>query len=84
MLKEYALCYILLWRNAWDQPKENYASAPGKATEHDFRKFYEDRHTLFLNDIKKLLKFRKFSGLPQADEHVGDVRNLKKQSTIQL
>lgn len=53
VLKEYPLCYALLWRNAWDQAKENYASAPGKATEQDFKMFYEDKHTLFLNDIKK-------------------------------
>lgn len=52
VLKEYQLCYVLLWRNAWDQPDENYMAAPGKPSEHDFKLFYSDSHTLFVNDIK--------------------------------
>lgn len=52
VLKEYPLCYVLLWRNAWDQPTENYIAAPGKPSADDFRKFYDDAHTLFVNDVK--------------------------------
>lgn len=52
LIKEYPISYVLLWRNAWNDPKENYIAAPGKATEKDFVEFYKDKTTLFLNDIK--------------------------------
>lgn len=51
VLKEYPLCYVLLWRNAWDMPEENYVAAPGKPTEQDFKRFYEDKHTLFVKSL---------------------------------
>ena len=53
VLKAYPLCYVLLWRNAWDQPKENYIAAPGKPSAADFKRFYTDNHTLFVKDIKQ-------------------------------
>lgn len=52
MLKEQPLSYVLVWRNAWDQPKENYMPAPGRPTEADFVDFYNDPLTLFSKDIK--------------------------------
>ena len=51
VLKEYPICYVLLWRNAWDNPTENYIAAPGKPSEQDFKKFYADPKTLFVKDI---------------------------------
>ncbi len=56
MLKDYPLCYVLLWRNAWDQPEENYMAAPGKVSEDDFRRFHADERTLFVNDIARMAK----------------------------
>lgn len=53
VIKDYPICYVLLWRNAWDNPKENYVAAPGKPTVNDFRKFYQDKLTLFVKDIRK-------------------------------
>lgn len=52
VLKQYPLCYVLFWRNAWDNPTENYIAAPGKASESDFREFYQDSSTLFARDVK--------------------------------
>ena len=52
VLKEYPLSYVLIWRNAWDKPEENYIAAPGKATVEDFKNFYADPHTLFCKDIE--------------------------------
>ncbi len=52
VLSEYPLCYVLLWRNAWDNPTENYIAAPGKASEEDFKLFYADPKTLFAKDIE--------------------------------
>ncbi len=51
VLREYPLCYVLLWRNAWDKPEENYMAAPGKPSEEDFRRFHADETTLFVKDI---------------------------------
>ncbi len=51
LIKEYPLCYVLLWRNAWDKPEENYIAAPGKVSEEDFRRFHADETTLFVKDI---------------------------------
>jgi mannan endo-1,4-beta-mannosidase len=45
--------YVLLWRNAWDNPKENFGPAPGKSCAEDFVRFYNDKSTLFINDINK-------------------------------
>ena len=43
---------MLLWRNAWDQPEENFGPAPEKSCAKDFREFYKADNTLFVNDIK--------------------------------
>ena len=51
VIKEYPICYVLLWRNAWDNPTENYIAAPSKVSEQDFKKFYENKKTLFVKDI---------------------------------
>ncbi|MCR5076709.1 MAG: glycoside hydrolase family 26 protein [Prevotella sp.] len=44
--------YVLLWRNAWDQPEENFGPAPEKSCADDFRKLAEEPEALFLNDVK--------------------------------
>lgn len=48
----FPISYVLLWRNAWDNPKELYVSYPGHATESDFKRFASFKRTLFANDIK--------------------------------
>ncbi len=53
LLKEYPLCYVLFWRNAWDKPEENYIAAPGKVSAEDFCNFYANKTTLFVKDIAK-------------------------------
>ena len=52
-IKDLKLTYVLLWRNAWDQPQENFGPAPEKPCADDFRRLYADKKTLFLKDIKK-------------------------------
>lgn len=54
VLKEFNMSYVLFWRNAWDNKKELYMSYPGHATEDDFKKFYELKPTLFVEDIKRV------------------------------
>ena len=44
--------YVLLWRNAWDNPEENYGPAPEKACAPDFRNLHANKQFLFLKDLK--------------------------------
>lgn len=50
----YPIAYVLLWRNAWDNVKELYASYHGHYTEPDFKAFAGYGRTLFVNDIKNI------------------------------
>ncbi|MDO9615949.1 MAG: glycosyl hydrolase [Bacteroidota bacterium] len=52
-LRPYKLSYVLVWRNAFNQPP-NVAFGPYKGcpSEKDFVKFYNDPKTLFLKDIE--------------------------------
>ena len=53
-LEGYPVCYVLTWRNAWDEghPGHWFSSFPGAVNENDFLKFYNSSKTLFLNDIR--------------------------------
>lgn len=53
-ISRYPISYVLLWRNAWDKPKELYVSYKGHATEPDFKRFADEPRTLFINDIKTI------------------------------
>ncbi len=48
-VKDYPICYVLTWRNAWDKPGHYYAPYPGSKDAEDFVKFYQDQRTIFLN-----------------------------------
>lgn len=52
VIDKYPIAYMLLWRNAWDQPEENFGPAPDKSCAADFVKFYKAKKTLFIKDIK--------------------------------
>lgn len=49
----YSICYVLFWRNAWDNAKELYVSYPGHATASDFKKFTGYKRVLLQKNIKK-------------------------------
>ena len=51
-VKDFPISYVLLWRNAWDQPTENFGPAPEKPCADDFRVLYKEPRSLFLKDIK--------------------------------
>ncbi len=52
-LRPYDLSYVLVWRNAFNQPAhEAYGPYKGCPSENDFVKFYNDPRTLFLKDIR--------------------------------
>lgn len=54
LISAYPVSYVLLWRNAWDNPKETYVPYLGHAAAKDFREFAARKNTLFLNDIKHI------------------------------
>ncbi len=43
------ICYVLTWRNAWDKPGHFYAPFEGSADADNFREFYSNERTIFLN-----------------------------------
>lgn len=56
-ISDYTVSFVLMWRNAWNNPKENYITAPGKNTAKDFCKFYEHPSTLFVRDLTPEVRF---------------------------
>jgi beta-glucosidase len=52
ILDKYPVSYVLVWRNAWDKPEENFGPAPDKNSVSDFKKFYKSPRTLFVKDMK--------------------------------
>lgn len=51
-LRPYNLSYVLVWRNAFNQPASMaFGPYKGCPSEDDFVKFYNDPKTLFLKDI---------------------------------
>ena len=51
-IEDFKMSYVLFWRNAWDQPKETYMASPGQPTEEDFKLLFNEKKSLFVNDIK--------------------------------
>jgi mannan endo-1,4-beta-mannosidase len=56
------LSYVLVWRNDTQSPTHFYAPFPGQVSAPDFLKFYNDPHTVFEKDLKKIYR-RKFLGI---------------------
>ena len=50
-IENIPMSYVLLWRNAWDQPTENFGPAPDKACASNFRYLTTMDHALMLSDI---------------------------------
>ena len=47
-VKDYPVSYVLVWRNACDQPNHYYAPFPGQQSEEDFKKFVEIENIVLL------------------------------------
>lgn len=50
------LCYVLVWRNAYDNPTHFYAPFPGQAGCMDFIRFRQDSYLIFETDIPDMYK----------------------------
>lgn len=56
VVSRYPLSYVLLWRNAYDQPQHYYVPFAGDTSAEDFRAFYRDKHTYFLKQLNETNK----------------------------
>ena len=54
VLDKHPVSYVLVWRNAHDEPTHFFAPYPGQRTVPDFVKFYNAKKTLFLHDVNGL------------------------------
>lgn len=54
ILAKHPISYVLLWRNAHDRINHYFAPYPGQPSASDFVHFYNDRQTLFLQDVNGL------------------------------
>lgn len=51
VLSKHPVAYVLVWRNAYNIKGHHYAPYPGHRSADDFNVFYDDEHSLFLNDL---------------------------------
>lgn len=52
LLKAHPVAYVVVWRNSQQKPGHFYAPYPGHPSASDFKKFYDDSTTLFVNNLK--------------------------------
>ena len=52
--KKMRLAYVLVWRNDATSATHFYAPFPGHTSVPDFVEFYNDKYTLFENDLKNI------------------------------
>lgn len=48
------LSYVLVWRNDMNSPTHYYAPFPGHTSVPNFKEFYNDKFTLFENDLENI------------------------------
>jgi mannan endo-1,4-beta-mannosidase len=56
ILEKVKVCYVLVWRNAHDNPTHHYAPDKGHTAESDFKKFTETKTILLENDLPDMYK----------------------------
>ena len=59
ILAKHPISFILVWRNARENPIHHFAPYPGHISASDFIKFYNLNETLFLHDVNALYLKRK-------------------------
>lgn len=54
--KGLELSYVLVWRNAYNNPTHYFAPFPGQISSDDFVRFREDGYTLFEDDLNEMYR----------------------------
>jgi hypothetical protein len=57
VLSKYKTSYVLTWRNAGME--QYYAPYPGQISANDFKKLFQDSHTIFQNRLTPLAVYGK-------------------------
>ncbi|MGN0228908.1 MAG: glycoside hydrolase family 26 protein [Muribaculaceae bacterium] len=53
-IETYPVCYVVVWRNAWDKPEHFYAPYPNHKSADSFRRFINNERILTAKDLKKI------------------------------
>lgn len=53
-ISKYPISYVLVWRNARENTKHFFAPYPGQGSASDFVKFYNDKRTVFVKEIRNM------------------------------
>ncbi len=54
VIDKHNIAYVVVWRNAHNKENHFFAPYPGQISANDFVKFYNDKRSLFLNDVSGL------------------------------
>lgn len=55
-IEAYPIAYVLVWRNAYDRPGHYFGPHPAEHSATDFVRFYQNKKTLFQNDLPDMYK----------------------------
>ncbi len=54
VLDKHPVCYVLVWRNAYDKPQHFFAPFPGQQSSTDFVRFVNNRQVLMRSDVNNI------------------------------
>lgn len=54
VVSRYPICYVVVWRNAWDKPGHFYAPYPGHKSAASFRQFIKNERIITAKGLKKI------------------------------
>lgn len=59
VLDKHPICYVLVWRNAYDNPQHYFAPFPGQISTTDFVTFVNNKHVLMSSDVNNIYFVKK-------------------------
>ena len=59
VLDKHPICYVLVWRNAYDNPQHYFAPFPGQISTTDFVTFVNNKHVLMRSDVNNIYFVKK-------------------------
>ncbi len=54
VLDQHPVCYVLVWRNAYDKPQHFFAPFPGQQSSTDFVRFVNNKQVLMRSDVNNI------------------------------
>ena len=59
VLDKHPICYVLVWRNAYERPQHYFAPFPGQISTTDFVMFVNNKHVLMRSDVNNIYFVKK-------------------------